>query len=143
MTVNFRKERSEIEDRFILPVWCFQFLFLSCSYTCNFLLALATRHPQNFSATEVEGDCTCSQVSPISVTSYKKIISSNILHHCPSDYFFQNLPLATRAALWTHNSCNIGKKCCVASASKNVLHDVAAAIKSIELHRKLVCCWKK
>ena len=32
---------------------------------------------------------------------------------------FQSMPLATRATFWFHNLCNIRKKCCVSSTSKN------------------------
>ena len=38
----------------------------------------------------------------------------------------QNLPLATRATFWFLSLCSIRKKCCVASASKNVTRVVLA-----------------
>ena len=83
---------------------------LSRGYTCNFLLALATRHPQSCSTTEVEDG----QVSPTSPTCCKKLNSSNIV---PA-ILLKNLLLATRATSWFHNSCNIKKSivvvlCCV------------------------------
>ena len=59
---------------------------LSRGYTCDFLLQLATWHPQSCSATEVKGGCTCSQMSLISATCCKKLNSMNILQHCPSDF---------------------------------------------------------
>ena len=51
-----------------------------------------------------------------------RLISCNIVPAILS----QNLPLATRATFWCHNPCNIRKKCCVASASKNVPRAAAA-----------------
>ena len=69
-------------------------------YTCDFLLALANRHPQSCSMTEVKGGCTCSQVSPISAAyTCKKFNSMNILQHCPSNFCCRIYP-------WPH-TCNI------------------------------------
>ena len=93
--------------------------FLSRGHTCHFLLTLATRHPQSRSATEIEDGCMCSQVSPISATCSRKFNSMNVLQHCPSNLVAEPA-LATLATFWFHNLCNISKKCCVASASKNV-----------------------
>ena len=64
----------------------------SRGYTCHFLLALATRHSQTCSATEVEGGCTCIQVSVISTTCCKKFNSMNIPQHCPSDFVAEPAP---------------------------------------------------
>ena len=64
----------------------------SRGYTCSFLLALATRRPQSFSATEVEGDCKCSQASSISAIRCKKFNTMNILQHCPSDFVAVPIP---------------------------------------------------
>ena len=72
----------------------------------------------------------CSQMSPISATCCKKINSINILQHNGRD-LLQNLPLAIFATFWFHNPCNIGKKCCVASASKKVPR-VAIALLYVE-----------
>ena len=72
----------------------------------------------NCSATKVEAGCTCNQVSSISVTCYKKFNLMNILQNCFSN-FVADLAL-THATFWFHSYCNIRKKCCVASASKNV-----------------------
>ena len=104
----------------------------SCGYTYDLLLALATRHSQSCSATEVEGVCKCSQVFPTSATCCKKINSMNILQHCPSVFVTETL-LATRAAFWFHNPCNIRKTCVVASAGKNVPR-VAAELTRTEKH---------
>ena len=38
----------------------------------------------------------------------------------------QDQPLATRATSWFHNLCNMKKKSCVASASKNIARGAAA-----------------
>ena len=81
------------------------------------LVALASRHPQSCSATEVKGGCTCSQVSSISAACCKKFNSMNILQHCPSDFVAEPTHGHTRATFWSHNPYNIRKKC-VASKVK-------------------------
>ena len=85
---------------------------LGRGYTCDFLPALATQHPQNCSETDVKGGCTCSQVPSISATCCKKFNVPTIL--------LQNVTLPTCAIFWFYNPCNITKKCCVSSARKNV-----------------------
>ena len=67
----------------------------------------------------------------MSATCCKKFNSMNILQHCPND-LLQNLSLATRAAFWFHNPCNIRKKCCVASESKIVAHVAAALDRDVQ-----------
>ena len=78
---------------------CTQFLFKAVATHALFLLALANRHPQSCSATEVEGGCTCSQVSLISAACCKTFNSMNILQYCPSDFY-------CKTYLWLH-ACNI------------------------------------
>ena len=78
---------------------------LSRGYTCDYLLALATRHHQTYSATEVESVCKCSQVSPISAT-YSKMVNS------------QNVPLTTSATSWFHCPCSIRMESCATNARK-------------------------
>ena len=54
---------------------------------------------------------------------------------------WQNLPLAICATFWFHNPCNIRRKCCVASASKNVARVAAAkhcAIFTISLRSQIL-----
>ena len=94
---------SSVNSRKVIPIY-----LNPRGYTCDFLLALATRHPQSCPATEVKGVCKCRQVSPTSATCCKKINSMNILQHCPSD-FVTETPLATRATFWFHDPCNIRK----------------------------------
>ena len=48
--------------------------YLSRGYTCNFLLALTTRHPQSCSAEVEGGGCTCNQVFQTSVTCCKRFM---------------------------------------------------------------------
>ena len=95
------------------------------------LLALATRHPQNCSAAEVEGDSSCNHGSTMSATCYKSSIRWIFYNIVPA-ILLQNLPLANVQTSWLHNPCNIRKKCLVACVSKNVPH-VATAL-SNELH---------
>ena len=66
------------------PLKCTQFLSEAVATHALFVLALANRHPQSSFATEVEGDCTCSQVS--------RLIFCNTVQAI----LLQNLPLATR-----------------------------------------------
>ena len=73
-----------------------------------FLLALAIRHLQSCSATKVKGGWTCSQVSPISAVCCKEF---NSLQHYPSDVVAKPTPGHTCATFWSHNLCNIRKKC--------------------------------
>ena len=102
---------------------------LSRGYTCDFLLALTTRHPQNCFATEVNGGCTCSQVLQISAICCKKFICMNILQHCANNFVAKFDTGCTCNSL-VLQSCNIRKKCYVASASKNVPR-VAVASKNL------------
>ena len=64
--------------------------YLSRGCTCNFLFELATRHPQSCSAEEVEGCCTCNQVSSISATSCRKFNSMNILQRARNSFCHRN-----------------------------------------------------
>ena len=107
------------------------FICLSRGYTCDFLLAMPTWHPQRRSEKEVECGRTCSQVSPISATCCKKLTRWIFCNIVPA-ILSQNLPQATRATLWFHSPCNIIKKRHVASASKNIPR-VAAASRENEL----------
>ena len=59
---------------------------LSRAYTCDFLLALATRHPQR-------------QKSRVVATCYKKLSSMNTLQHCPSNFVAEPAPGYTLSIL--------------------------------------------
>ena len=67
---------------------------LSRGYICDCLFTLATRHPQGCSAIEIEGGCTCSQVSPVSATCCKSN-SMSILQHYPSNFVAEPAPVCT------------------------------------------------
>ena len=93
-----------------LRLKCMQFLSEAVATYCDCSLALANRHPQSCSVTEIEGGCTCSEVCPISVACCKKVNSINILQHCPSDFVAELTPGDRHATFWFHN-LQIRKKC--------------------------------
>ena len=83
---------------------CTQFLSKAVATHALFLLALVNRHPQSCSAAEVEGSCTCSQVSPIYAACCKKFNSINILQQCPSDFVAESTSGHTHATFWSGQS---------------------------------------
>ena len=76
--------------------------------------------------TKAEGGCKCEKLSPTSATCVKKFNLMNILRQCPSNFVAKPAP-GYSATFWLHNPCNMRRRCCVASVSKNV-PSVAAAL---------------
>ena len=55
-------------------------------YTCDFLLAPATQHAQNYFLTKVESGCSCGQLPPMSAISCRKFSLRNILQYVSASH---------------------------------------------------------
>ena len=107
------------------------------SWHALFILALANRHSQSCSGTEVEGGCTCSQVSPISAACCKKFNLMNILQHCPSDFVAEPTSGHTHTTFWSHNPWNIRKNCLTSKVKMSHMQPRLARFLFSDIHRSI------
>ena len=94
-------------------------------------------YPQSCSVTEIEGGCTCSQVSPLSAACCKKFNSINILQHCPSDFVAEPTSGHMHVTFWSHNPCNIKKNCLTSTVKMSHMQPRLARLFYFEIHRSI------